>query len=91
MTLTDSVLQLISEIHIRDSSLPQIFCKLENFSQGIDFLKEKHAKIIQGANGRKFIYQQSGWRIAFTFYPTDRVVDEKYAMKNKMIKKRYDY
>lgn len=84
MTLTDSVLQLISEIHIPDSSLPQIFCKLENFSpRNRFFLKEKHAKIIQGANGRKFIYQQSGWRIAFTFYPTDRVVDEKYAMKTK--------
>lgn len=36
----------------------------------------------------KNIFQESGWRMAFTFYPTDRVVDEKYAMKNKMIKKR---
>ena len=34
-----------------------------------------------------FIKNQVGaWH--FTFYPTDRVVDEKYAMKNKMIKKR---
>ena len=45
-------------------------------------------QISHGASGRKFIYQESGWRMAFTFYPTDRVVDEKYAMKNKMIKKR---
>ena len=83
MTLTDSVLQLISEIHIPGFFITTDFLQTGEFlPQGIDFfLKEKHAKIIQ----------QSGWRIAFTFYPTDRVVDEKYAMKNKMIKKRYDY
>ena len=93
MTLTDSVLQLISEIHIPGFFITTDFLQTGEFlPQGIDFfLYEKHAKIIQGANGRKFIYQQSGWRIAFTFYPTDRVVDEKYAKKNKMIKKPYDY
>ena len=93
MTLTDSVLQLISEIHIPGFFITTDFLQTGEFlPQGIDFfLKEKHAKKIHSAKKKKIIYQQSGWRIAFTFYPTDRVVDEKYAMKNKMIKKRYDY
>ena len=90
MTSTDSILQLISEIHI-----PRFFYyrRLPANRRGYSsrnkrLLKEKYDKISHGASGRKFIYQESGWRMAFTFYPTDRVVDEKYAMKNKMIKKR---
>ena len=41
--------------------------------------------IEQGTNVRKFIYQKEDWRIIFTFFPTDRVVDEKYALKNKVL------
>ena len=84
MTSTDSILQLISEIHIPGFFITVDFLQIgEAIPQGISgFLKEKYDKISHGASGRKFIYE------AFTFYPTDRVVDEKYAMKNKMIKKR---
>ena len=90
MTSTDSILQLISEIHIPGFFITVDFLQIgKAIPQGISgFLKEKYDKISHGASGSKFIYQESGWRMAFTFYPTDRVVDEKYAMKNKMIKKR---
>ncbi len=90
MTSTDSILQLISEIHIPGFFITVDFLQIgKAIPQGISgFLKEKYDKISHGTSGRKFIYQESGWRMAFTFYPTDRVVDEKYAMKNKMIKKR---
>ena len=48
------------------------------------FLHTKHASILQGASGRKFVYKEGGWRLVFTFFPTDRVVDERYALKNKV-------
>ena len=90
MTSTDSILQLISEIHIPGFFITVDFLQIgKAIPQGISgFLKEKYDKISHGASRRKFIYQESGWRMAFRFYPTHRVVDEKYAMKNKMIKKR---
>ncbi|EJX03969.1 hypothetical protein EVA_07915 [gut metagenome] len=48
------------------------------------FLHTKHTFICQGASGRKFVYKEGGWRLVFTFFPTDRVVDERYALKNKV-------
>jgi len=48
------------------------------------FLREKHKVILRGASGRKFIYKEGEWRLIFTFFPTDRVVDERYALKNKV-------
>lgn len=49
------------------------------------FIREKLVLIAQGMNTRKFVYQRGDWRIIFTFFPTDRVVDEKYALKNKVL------
>lgn len=49
------------------------------------FIREKLVLIAQGMNTRKFVYQRENWRIIFTFFPTDRVVDEKYALKNKVL------
>lgn len=49
------------------------------------FIREKLVLIAQGMNTRKFVYQREDWRIIFTFFPTDRVVDEKYALKNKVL------
>lgn len=85
---TDEILQIISEIHIPKFFITVDFMKtMDTTPTGIEeFLKKKHQSIIQGVNGRKFVYQNNGWRMAFTFYPTDSVVDEKYAMKNKMVK-----
>ena len=45
---------------------------------------EKYQAILHGANGRKFVYTEGGWRLFFTFFPTDKVVDERYALKNKV-------
>lgn len=86
----DDILQLIDEISLRGFFVTADFTKTsEETPQGIEeFLKEKYKAIQQGVPARKFAYQNAGWRILFTFYPTDRVVDEKYAMKNKMIKKQ---
>lgn len=87
----DDILQLVSQIHLPGFFVTADFMKTsEETPQGIEeFLKEKYHGIRQGIPARKFAYQNAGWRIIFTFYPTDRVVDEKYAMKNKMIKKQH--
>lgn len=50
------------------------------------FVHEKLERIAQGATGRKYIYKEEGWRMIFTFFPTDRVVSERYALKNKVLR-----
>lgn len=52
------------------------------------FIEEKIIQIRQGATGRKFTFREGEWRLHLTFFPTDRVVDERYALKNKFIKQR---
>lgn len=49
------------------------------------FIFEKLEKIREGVSGRKFTFQEGEWRLILTFFPTDRVVDERYAMKNRMV------
>lgn len=87
---TDDILHLVGEIPLPGFFVTADVTKTsEETPQGIEeFLKEKYTAIQQGVAARKFAYQNAGWRIVFTFYPTDRVVDEKYAMKNKMIKNK---
>lgn len=87
---TDEILQIISEIHLPGFFITTGVTKTsEEVPRGIEeFLREKYRAIQQGVSVRKFTFQSAGWRMAFTFFPTDRVVDEKYAMKNKMIKKQ---
>lgn len=59
----------------------------EEFPAGIRaFIYEKLALIETGISARKFTFQANGWRIYLTFFPTNKVVDERYALKNKMIK-----
>lgn len=53
-----------------------------------DFVVHKHSLIIQGLKTRKFVYQADGWRLILTFFPTTEVVEEKYALKNKVYKHR---
>ena len=61
----------------------------EEFPVGIKaFNIYKLALIGTGIPARKFTFHSDGWRIHLTFFPTDRVVDERYALKNKMIKWR---
>lgn len=48
------------------------------------FIMNKYRQIKEGITARKFIYQEAGWRMVVTFFPTNQVVDEKYALKNKV-------
>lgn len=64
-----------------------IMCEGEEFPIDIkEFIYEKLALIEGGVSARKFSFHTGGWRIYLTFFSTDRVVDERYALKNKMIK-----
>ena len=64
--------------------------KGEDFPAGLaDFVAQKLQKIAQGAGNRRFVYSGGGWRIYLTFFPTETVVDERYALKNKVISGRY--
>lgn len=49
------------------------------------FIGQKQEKIRQGISARRFVFNEGEWRIYLTFFPTDRVVDEKYALKNKVM------
>lgn len=66
-----------------------IICEDKGFPMGLkEFIYNKLALIEQGISARKFSFKADGWRIYLTFFPTDRVVDERYALKNKMIKQQ---
>ena len=90
MTVIDQIFKEVAEI-----SIPHFFITVE-FSNIAEqkpghieaFLREKHNVILQGAKSRKFVYQEEGWRMIFTFFPTDQIVEERYALKNKVLKKR---
>ncbi|WP_455587153.1 hypothetical protein [Bacteroides sp.] len=84
--MTEQIIELTSQIQI-----PGFFITAEVSRKGAgvpcdieDFLWEKLKLIEQGSNARKFVYQKRDWRIIFTFFPTNKVVDEKYALKNKV-------
>ena len=86
MTIVDQIFQKVAEV-----SIPKFFITVEFSTVGKDmpkhldaFLWEKYELILHGANGRKFIYREGDWRMILTFFPTDRVVDEHYALKNKV-------
>lgn len=85
MTVVDRIFRQVAEI-----TIPRFFITVEfaavgdGMPRGIEaFLQEKHKAILQGASGRKFTYREGEWKLIFTFFPTDRVVDERYALKNK--------
>lgn len=86
--MTDEIFELIAGI-----STPGFFITVEfktvseTMPKGIEaFLQQKLADIKSGVIARKFAYNEEGWRLFFTFYPTDSVVEEKYAMKNQVVK-----
>jgi hypothetical protein len=56
---------------------------LEGFIQG------KLAQINQGISARRFAFCEGNWRMYLTFFPTTEVVDERYALKNKVISRGY--
>lgn len=91
MNTIDLIFQQISE-----QKIPHFFITVEFSVIGVEmpehiesFLWGKYQAILHGANGRKFIYREGEWRLIFTFFPTNKVVDEKYALKNKVQLKNY--
>lgn len=93
MNITEHILQKVADIRI-----PGFFITVEFSSISLNgvpddiesFLKEKHQSILSGVTGRKFVYRKNGWKLTFTFFPTDQVVDERYALKNKVQMQKYD-
>ena len=77
MTITDQIFRKVAE-----TSIPHFFITVEFAASGTEM--PEHEAILRGASGRKFIYKEGEWRLIFTFFPTDRVVDERYALKNKV-------
>lgn len=53
------------------------------------FICQKLKLINEGLLTRRFVFQEGEWRIILTFFPTDRVVDERYALKNKVVSRGY--
>lgn len=86
----DSILDVVSDIHT-----PGFFVTVEcsrgseTMPSGIpSFIAGKLDAIHRGAKARRFAYEENGWRLIVTFFPTTTVVDEKYALKNRIYKRR---
>ena len=57
---------------------------------GLDaFIRKKLELIRKGIGSRRFVFQEGEWRIYLTFFPTNKVVDERYALKNKVVSRGY--
>ena len=85
--MTEEILQQISEIPTPGFFVTAEFSRTgQEIPSGIGtFILQKLEIIRQGSPARKFVWQTGAWRIIFTFFPTDRVVDERYALKNKVL------
>ena len=53
------------------------------------FIHSKLALIHKGLATRRFVFQEGEWRIYITFFPTTEVVDERYALMNKVVSRGY--
>ena len=53
------------------------------------YISEKLGRIREGIGSRRFVFQKGEWRIYLTFFPTTEVVDERYALKNKVVPRGY--
>ena len=68
----------------------EIHRKGEVFPVGLEEFVDRKLKLIQeGIGSRRFVFQEGGWRIYLTFFPTTEVVDERYALKNKVVSRGY--
>ena len=54
------------------------------------FIHRKLALVRKGLATRRFVFQEGEWRIYITFFPTTEVVDERYALKNKVVSRGYE-
>lgn len=86
--MRDKILELIDEIPTSGFFVTAEFVKTSGLMpKGIElFILQKIEAIRKGIPARKFAYKEGEWRIFFIFFPTDRVVDEKYALKNSVVK-----
>jgi len=86
--MIDKILDIVEQISIPGFFVTaEVIRESDSLPQGIErFIQSKHESICNGIQARKFKYQEQGWVLTFTFFPTNRVVDEKYAMKNKVFK-----
>lgn len=86
--MKENIWKYIAELETPDFFITaDIICEGKDFPITIEtFIQDKLIRINQGVTGRKYTFQEGGWRIYLTFFPTDKVVDERYALKNKMIK-----
>ena len=55
-----------------------------------EFINKKLRLIHEGIGSRRFVFQEGEWRIYLTFFPTTEVVDERYALKNKVVSRGYN-
>ena len=82
--------------HIAAMQTPGFFVTAEiqragnSFPEGLEaFVSQKLEAIRMGTRSRRFVFQEGEWRIYLTFFPTDEVVDERYALKNKVVSRGY--
>ena len=82
--------------HISSMQTPGFFVTAEmqragnSFPEGLEaFVSQKLEAIRMGTRSRRFVFQEGEWRIYLTFFPTDEVVDERYALKNKVVSRGY--
>ena len=66
--------EIVSEDHLYPVSLDK-------------FIREKlNAIQAKGISGRKFVFKEGNWKIYITFFPRNEVVNERYALKNRVFK-----
>lgn len=71
---------ITAEMHRTGNGMPQ----------GLEiFIRKKLEMIQQGLGTRRFVFQEGEWRIYLTFFPMNEVVDERYALKNKVVSRGY--
>lgn len=86
--MNEDILELVSRINTPGFFVTaDVIKKGDKKADSIElFIRQKLNLILSGTSGRKFAYRSDGWQIYFTFFPTNQVVDSRYAMMNKMIK-----
>ena len=68
----------------------EVHRKGEAFPVGLEeFIRQKLRLIREGIGSRRFVFQEGEWRLYLTFFPTTEVVDERYALKNKVVSRGY--
>lgn len=84
--------------HLSDLGIQDYFITADFVSEDKEFPLQLDSFIFQKLegirtgriNGRKFSFKEGNWKIYLIFFPTNKVVDERFAMKNKMIKTRHN-